>query len=82
MSRCSLSTALLGTRGDGGRSRCCRPFQAVRAQVSETLRQSGRSLTPGRNRQWLRSALAATQIALALALLFASTMSLTRPIGP
>lgn len=52
-------------------------FQAIRAQVSETLRQSGRSLTPGRNRQWLRSALAMTQMALALALLFASAMSLT-----
>ena len=51
-------------------------IQAMRAQVSDTLRQSGRSLTPGRNRQWLRSALAATQVALALALLFASTMSL------
>ena len=52
-------------------------FQAIRAQVSETLRQSGRSLTPGRNRQWLRSGLAMTQMALALALLFASAMSLT-----
>jgi len=51
-------------------------IQAVRAQVSETLRQSGRTSTPGRNRQWLRSGLAATQVALALALLFASTMSL------
>jgi len=51
--------------------------QAVRAQVSDTLRQSGRSLTPGRNRQWLRSALAVTQVALALALLFASAMSIT-----
>lgn len=52
-------------------------FQAVRAQVSETLRQSGRSLTPGRNRQWLRSALATTQMALALALVFASAVAMT-----
>jgi putative ABC transport system permease protein len=52
-------------------------FQAIRAQVSDTLRQSGRSLTPGRNRQWMRSALATTQVALALALVFASAMAIT-----
>ena len=52
-------------------------FQAVRAQVSDTLRQSGRTLTAGRNRQFLRSALATTQIALALSLLFVSTLALT-----
>jgi putative ABC transport system permease protein len=52
-------------------------FQAIRAQVSDTLRQSGRSLTPGRNRQWLRSALATSQVAIALALLFGSAMSMT-----
>jgi len=52
-------------------------FQAMRAQVSETLRQSGRSLTPGRNRQWVRSALATTQMALALALVFASAVAIT-----
>jgi putative ABC transport system permease protein len=51
--------------------------QATRAQVADTLRQSGRSLTPGRQRQWLRSALATTQVALALALLFGSTLALT-----
>ena len=51
-------------------------LQATRAQVADTLRQSGRSLTPGRQRQWLRSALATTQIALALALLFGSTLSI------
>jgi putative ABC transport system permease protein len=51
-------------------------LQAVRTQVAESLRQSGRTLTSGRNRQWLRSALATTQMALALALLFASTMAL------
>jgi hypothetical protein len=70
-----LATALLGTVAMMAFS-LLPAIQAVRAQVSDTLRQSGRSLTPGRNRQWLRSMLAATQIALALALLFASTMSL------
>lgn len=50
--------------------------QAMRAQVSDTLRQSGRNLTPGRGRQWLRSTLATTQVALALALLFGSTLAL------
>ena len=52
-------------------------IQAVRAQVSDTLRQSGRTLSHGRNRQLLRSALATTQIALALALLFVSTLALS-----
>jgi putative ABC transport system permease protein len=70
-----LATALLGTVAMVAFS-LLPAIQAMRAQVSDTLRQSGRSLTPGRNRQWLRSALAATQVALALALLFASTMSL------
>ena len=70
-----LSTALLGTVAMVAFS-LLPAFQAMRAQVSDTLRRSGRSLTPGRNRQWLRSALATTQVALALALLFVSTMSL------
>jgi len=52
-------------------------LQAIRAQVSETLRQSRRSLTPGRDRQWLRSALATTQVALALALVYASAMAMS-----
>ena len=52
-------------------------LQAVRSQVADSLRQSGRTLTAGRNRQWLRSALATTQMALALALLFASTLAST-----
>src|SRR5918999_1415142 len=51
--------------------------QAMRAHVADTLRQSGRTLTPGRRRQWLRSALATTQVALALALLFGSTLAMT-----
>jgi putative ABC transport system permease protein len=70
-----MTTALLGTLAMMTFS-LLPAIQAMRSQVSETLRQSGRTLTPGRNRQWLRSALAATQVALALALLFASTMSL------
>jgi putative ABC transport system permease protein len=56
-------------------------FQALRPQVSDTLRQSGRTLTAGRSRQFLRSALATTQIALALALLFVSTLALTAADG-
>ena len=52
-------------------------IQATRAQVADTLRQSGRALTPGRNRQWARSALATTQMALALALVFASSLAMT-----
>ena len=52
-------------------------MQATRAQVADTLRQSGRSLTPGRNRQWARSVLATTQMALALALVFASSLAIT-----
>lgn len=51
--------------------------QATKAQVSDSLRQSGRSLTAGRHRQWLRSALATTQMALALALVFASSLAIT-----
>ncbi|MGH9220145.1 MAG: ABC transporter permease [Vicinamibacterales bacterium] len=52
-------------------------LQAMRAHVSDTLRQSGRTMTPGRQRQWLRSSLATTQVALALALLFGSALALT-----
>jgi predicted permease len=51
-------------------------LQAMRAQVSNTLRQSSRSLTPGRNRQMVRSMLATTQVALALALVFGSTLAI------
>jgi putative ABC transport system permease protein len=71
-----LLTALLGTTAMVVFS-LLPAFQAVRAQVSDTLRQSGRTLTAGRNRQLLRSALATTQIALALSLLFVSTLTLT-----
>ncbi len=51
-------------------------LQATRAHVSDTLRQSGRTQTAGRQRQWLRSALATTQVALALALVFGSLLAL------
>ncbi len=52
-------------------------LQAMRAHVSDALRQSGRTTTPGRQRQWLRSGLAVTQVALALALLFGSALAIT-----
>lgn len=52
-------------------------LQAIRAQVAETLRQSGRSATASRQRQFMRSALAAAQVALALALVFASSLAIT-----
>jgi putative ABC transport system permease protein len=52
-------------------------IQATQSQVADTLRQSGRALTPGRNRQWTRSALATTQMALALALVFTSSLAIT-----
>lgn len=71
-----LMTALLGTIAMMIFS-LLPALQAVRAQVSDTLRQSGRTLTPGRNRQLLRSALATTQIALALSLLFVSSLALS-----
>lgn len=52
-------------------------MQAIKAQVADSIRQSGRTLTPGRNRQWLRSALATAQVALALALVFASVIAIS-----
>jgi putative ABC transport system permease protein len=51
--------------------------QAMRAPVADTLRQSGRTMTANRQRQWLRSMLATSQVALALALLFGSTLAIT-----
>ena len=51
--------------------------QAMRAHVADTLRQSGRTMTSSRQRQWLRSMLATTQVALALALIFGSTLAIT-----
>jgi predicted permease len=70
-----IATALLGTVAMLVFS-CVPAVQAMRAQVANTLRQAGRSLTPGRNRQMLRSVLATTQVALALALLFGSTLAI------
>ena len=52
-------------------------LQAMRAHVSDTLRQSGRTMTAGRQRLWVRSSLATTQVALALALLFGSALAIT-----
>ena len=52
-------------------------LQAMRSDVSESLRQSGRTQTPARGRRRLRSVLATSQVALALALLFGSGLVLT-----
>jgi putative ABC transport system permease protein len=71
-----MITALLGTVAMLAFS-VLPAFQAMRAQVADTLRQSGRTSTASRQRQFMRSALAATQVALALALLFASTLAMT-----
>jgi len=71
-----LVTALLGTVAMVTFS-LLPAFQAIRASVSESLRQSGRTATASRHRQFMRSALAATQVALALALVFASVLALT-----
>ena len=70
-----IVTAVLGTAAMLLFS-CIPALQAMRAQVSHTLRQSARSLTPGRHRQLLRSVLATTQVALALALIFGSTLAI------
>ena len=70
------ATALLGTLGMLLFS-TIPAVQAMRAHVADTLRQSGRTMTTGRQRQWLRSTLATTQVALALALLFGSTLAIT-----
>jgi predicted permease len=70
-----VATALLGATAMLVFS-CIPAVQSMRAQVSTTLRQSGRSLTAGRNRQTLRGVLATTQVALALALLFGSTLAI------
>jgi putative ABC transport system permease protein len=52
-------------------------LQATRAHVSEGLRQSGRTLTPGRRRNWTRNVLATAQVALTLAVLFGSGLMLS-----
>lgn len=71
-----MMTALLGTFAMVTFS-LLPAFQAIRSSVSESLRQSGRTATASRQRQFMRSALAATQVALALALVFASVLALT-----
>jgi putative ABC transport system permease protein len=50
---------------------------AARAGVAETLRQSGRTVTASRARHWGRNVLATAQVALSLAMLFASGLMLT-----
>ncbi len=52
-------------------------LQATRAQVSEGLRHSSRTLTPGRRRNWTRNVLATAQVALTLAVLFGSGLMLS-----
>ena len=74
--RLFLLTALLGTVAMLVFS-MVPAVQATRAQVADALRQTGRTMTAGRNRGWLRSALATSQVALALALLFGSGLVLS-----
>jgi predicted permease len=52
-------------------------FHTVRADVATTLRQAGRTVTPGRQRYWVRNALASGQVALTLILLFGSGLMLS-----
>jgi putative ABC transport system permease protein len=52
-------------------------LQASRLVVAETLRHGTRTLTNSRRRQWGRSVLATSQVALTLALLFASGLMLS-----
>jgi predicted permease len=52
-------------------------LHAARAGVADAIRQSGRALTASRQRHWLRSTLAAAQVALTLALLFGSGLMLS-----
>jgi putative ABC transport system permease protein len=52
-------------------------LHAARAGVAQTLRQTSRSVTSGRQRHWGRNLLATTQVALTLALLFASGLMLS-----
>jgi predicted permease len=51
-------------------------IHASRAGVADALRESGRTQTASRRRQWLRNSLAAAQVALTLALLFGSGLML------
>ena len=49
-------------------------LQTVRTDLAETLRQGARTVTASRQRNWLRSSLAAAQVALTLALLFCAAL--------
>ncbi|MGE0042634.1 MAG: ADOP family duplicated permease [Vicinamibacterales bacterium] len=51
-------------------------LQASRAAVTDSLRQGGRTMTASGGRQWVRTALAAAQVALTLALVVASSLIL------
>jgi putative ABC transport system permease protein len=51
-------------------------LHASRAALADTLRESGRTQTASRRRQWVRNSLAAAQVALTLALLFGSGLML------
>lgn len=50
-------------------------LRASRPELVEALKDGSRGATAGRNRQWIRRALVAGQVALALPLLVASTLS-------
>lgn len=51
-------------------------LHASRAALADTLRESGRTQTASRSRQWVRNSLATAQVALTLALLFGSGLML------
>ena len=51
-------------------------LQTVRNDVAETLRQGARTVTASSRRDWLRNTLAASQVALTVALLFCAGLML------
>jgi putative ABC transport system permease protein len=52
-------------------------LNTVRSDVADTLRQGARTVTSGRQRNWLRNSLAAAQVAITLALVSGSGLMLT-----
>jgi putative ABC transport system permease protein len=52
-------------------------LKTVRTDVADTLRHGARTVTPSRQRNWLRSSLGAAQVAITLALVFGSGLMLT-----
>ena len=52
-------------------------FKTVRTDVADTLRQGARTVTAGRQRNWLRNTLGAAQVAITLALVFGSGLMLS-----